>query len=187
MVEQQFDSMVRAFGTRQDRRHLLRTAAAGLLAAWGSRVAARSAGAQDTPALDTCAEDADCLDADLDPCTGGTCVDGFCTYFSVACVPGHVCCGNGACCPPGEPESCLADADCVPTSSDPCEGVRCEGGTCVPFLTTCAPDFACCGNGACCPTDGGCIVDGDCGAFPSPWDTGTRCVSGVCVPSIVST
>ena len=179
----QFDSLVRTFGMRSDRRRTLRLVAAGLLANWGARMVARNAGAQDTPPSDTCAEDAACVDGDLDPCTGGACVDGLCTYFIVDCIPGHVCCGNGECCPADESGGCLADTDCVPMSGEPCEGVRCEGGACVPFLATCAPDFACCGNGTCCPSNGGCVVDSDCPAFPSPWSAGPRCISGVCVPS----
>jgi hypothetical protein len=70
----------------------------------------------------------------------------------------------------------------VTASEDPCEGVRCEGGSCVPFLATCAPDFVCCGNGVCCPVGNGCVADTDCAAFPSLLGLGTRCISGVCVP-----
>jgi len=180
----QFDGIVRALGVKRDRRRMLQVASAALLATWGSRVAWRRAGAQDLPAPDTCIADADCQDADADPCTGAACVDGLCTYFIVDCIPGHVCCGNGECCPTSEPGTCLADADCLPMSSDPCEGVRCEGGTCVPFLVTCAPGFACCGNGTCCPTGSGCAVDADCPTFPLPWGLiGTHCIGGVCVPS----
>ena len=177
-----FDRIVRTLGMSLGRRRTLQMVSIGLLTTWGSRFFARKAGAQDTLSPETCHEDTDCSDGDLDSCTGGACVDGLCTYFIVNCIPGHVCCGNGACCPTGEPGGCLADTDCVPTSADPCEGVHCEGGACVSFLATCAPDFACCGNGACCPTGSGCVVDADCPADPVPWGAGMRCVSGVCVP-----
>jgi hypothetical protein len=179
---QRFDRMTRRIGTGVDRREVLRLVGAGLLALGGSWPSRHRTQAQIAPGQATCSQDAECLARDADPCTGAACVDGTCTYFIVDCIPGHVCCGNGACCPTGEAAGCLADADCAPAGSDPCEGVRCEGGTCAPFLATCAPDFACCGNGACCPSNGGCVADADCPAFSSPWGTGSRCVSGVCVP-----
>jgi hypothetical protein len=49
-----------------------------------------------------------------DPCTGAVCEAGSCSYTSVACIPGYICCGNGECCAEGE-------ADALPdvTSSDP--------------------------------------------------------------------
>lgn len=177
-----FDRIVRTLWSTLDRRGALRAMGAGLLAAYPRHAAARQAMAQTEPAPDTCAADTDCSDGDLDPCTGAACVDGLCTYFIVDCIPGYACCGNGACCPAGEPGSCLADTDCAPIGLHPCEGVRCEGGACVPFLVTCASGFACCGNGACCPEDGGCFADADCDAYHSP--LGARCASGVCVPSV---
>lgn len=179
----QFDAFVRTCGKKRARRRTLQIVGTGLLVAWGSRLVARTAGAQETSAPDACAEDAECFDGDLDPCTGGGCVDGLCTYFIVDCIPGYVCCGNGECCPGGEPGSCETDADCALSGDDPCAGVRCEGGSCVPFLVPCAAGFACCGNGTCCPTNSRCVVDADCPAVAEPWGTGTRCVSGVCVPS----
>ena len=177
-----FDRMARFWGTSTDRRRTLRLIGAGVIAGTGIG-RGKSAAAQTSVAQLTCTQDADCQDGDADPCTGGLCQEGFCTFFIVSCIEGTTCCGNGECCPVGESGGCLADTDCSPASDDPCEGVRCEAGTCVPFLATCGPDFTCCGNGVCCPLAGGCVVDSDCPAFPSPWDTGPRCVSGVCVPS----
>jgi len=136
---------------------MLRALGAGVLLSWGLGRSSGRIAAQEVLAPVACVQDGDCVDADADPCTGAACLDGTCAFFVVDCIPGHVCCGNGTCCPAGETEGCLADTDCVPTSGDPCEGVRCEGGACVPFLVTCAPDFACCGNGTCCPSDGGCV------------------------------
>ena len=177
-----FDRIARFWGTCTDRRRALRLLGAGVIAGtWFGR--GKLIAAQTSTVEMTCLQDADCLDGDIDPCTGGACVDGLCTYFIVDCIPGHTCCGNGACCPTGEPGSCMADTDCVPMSSNPCEGIRCEGGACVPFLATCAPDFICCGNGTCCPSNGGCATDSDCSALSSSWGLGTRCVSGVCVPT----
>lgn len=177
-----FDRLARIWGTGTDRRRALHLLGVGLLAGgWlGSR---DDAGAQETGGPVTCIQDDDCFDGDLDLCTGASCVDGLCTYFVVDCIPGHVCCGNGACCPIGEPGSCLADSDCALASSDPCQGVRCEGGACVPYLFSCAPGFACCGNGTCCEVAGGCVVDTDCTPFTGGVSARTRCVSGVCVPT----
>lgn len=188
MDGRRFDRIARTLAHGTNRRRALEVLAGWLLAVVGRSSSWQTAAAQLAPDPATCTQDADCLDGDLDPCTGGACVEGLCTYFIVDCIPGHVCCGDGACCPTGNPGSCLADADCVPISADPCEGVRCEGGACVPFLVTCAPDFACCANGACCPgAQGQCAVDGDCPAFPSPLGTSARCVSGVCVPTAPAT
>jgi hypothetical protein len=156
--ERQFDRIVRSWATRTNRRRALRFMGIGSLVAWWQRTGPDSA-AQETQEPVPCAQDADCLDGDADACTGATCVDGFCTYFIVDCIPGHICCGNGACCPVEEGGSCLADTDCLVVSEDPCAGTRCEGGSCVPFLATCAPDFACCGNGVCCPVGDGCAED----------------------------
>lgn len=179
-----FDRITRSWAGRTHRRGALQLLAAGLLAGWGWRQA-RPVKAQESPAATACTQDADCADDDLDPCTGASCAEGSCAYFIVDCVPGFVCCGNGACCPSGEPGACLADADCLPESDDPCAGARCEGGTCVAVLVSCAPDYACCGNGSCCPATG-CASDGDC-AVPDagPWSR-TRCLSGVCVPASTS-
>lgn len=179
MNEDRFDRVARAWATAADRRRLIRLLGTGLLAFVGSRRQRRDAAAQGF----ACVEDAECADGDLDPCTGATCVDGLCTYFIVDCIPGFACCGNGACCPAGAGGTCLTDADCVPGSGDPCEGGRCEGGTCVPFLVACAPGFACCGNGACCPVNNGCATDLDCAALAGAPGARTRCVSGVCVPA----
>lgn len=178
-----FDRMVRGIGAKLSRRGVLRGFGAGVFAAGNSRAFSKGAGAQSDSAPAVCGQDADCFDADLDPCTGSACIDGLCTYFIVDCIPGHVCCGNGTCCPSGEAGACLADADCAQDSGDPCQGFRCEGGTCAPFLVSCAPGFACCGNGVCCPVAGGCAGDTDCTAVSGSAFGSMRCVSGVCVPT----
>ena len=189
MDGQEFDRITRTWARRSHRRGVLQILAGGLAAGLGWRQGVRAAKAQEEPALIACVQDADCVDGDLDPCTGASCIDGSCAYFVVDCIPGHVCCGNGACCPTGEPGACLADTDCLPTSGDPCEGASCEGGACVPFLVSCAPDFVCCGGGSCCPVDGstsglpnGCADDSDCDSSAAGPSARTRCVSGVCVP-----
>lgn len=183
-----FDRITRSWARRTNRRGALRGLAAGLLTGWGWRRSGGAAVAQEGPAAITCTQDAECLDGDLDPCTGATCVDGSCTYFIVDCIPGHVCCDNGACCPSEEPGICLTDADCMPTSGDPCEGTLCEGGVCVSFLVSCAADHACCGNGACCPTGepGACLADTDCLHESGDPCEGVRCEGGTCVPFLVS-
>ncbi len=183
MDGQHFDRVARSLATPAARRRVLWLLAATIVAGWNSHHSWHAATAQRSEDPLGCTQDAECVDGDGDPCTGGACVDGLCTYFIVDCIPGHVCCGNGACCPVEESGGCLADIDCVPVRDDPCGGVRCEAGSCVPFLATCAPDFACCGNGTCCPRNGGCVVDGDCPASASPWGAGARCVSGACVPT----
>lgn len=182
MEGRDFDRITRFWARRTHRRRAVQALAAAMLAGWARRRSGGTAWAQEDPGVLTCSQDADCADADLDPCTGSSCLDGACAYFIVACIPGHVCCGNGACCPSGEPGSCLADTDCILDGSDPCQGTRCEGGTCVPFLVSCAPDFACCGAGECCPTNG-CASDSDCATVETGAWARTRCVSGVCVPS----
>jgi hypothetical protein len=182
MEGREFDRMTRSWARRTHRRRAVQGLVASVLAGWGWRRSA-TVGAQEDPGMVACSQDADCVDGDLDPCTGASCLDGACAYFIVDCIPGHVCCGNGACCPSGEPGSCLADADCILDGSDPCQGARCEGGTCVPFLVSCAPDFACCGAGECCPANGGCASDSDCATAETGAWARTRCVSGVCVPA----
>lgn len=144
------DRIARSFATRAHRRGALRALAAGLLAGWGWRFP-RPVRAQPSPDLGPlpCAQDADCADADLDSCTGGACLDGLCAYFIVSCTPGHVCCGNGACCP--ESGQCLSDLDCAQTTDDPCAGATCEDGLCIPYILSCAPGAVCC-KGACAPS-----------------------------------
>lgn len=151
MDGERFDCITRGFDAILDRRGALRVLGAGLVATGGSWFSRTHADAQSGPGFTVCMQDADCLDADLDPCTGSACVDGACTYFIVDCIPGHVCCGNGVCCPTGESGSCMEDADCIAVSGDPCQGFRCEAGACSLFVVSCAPGFTCCGNGVCCP------------------------------------
>jgi hypothetical protein len=177
----QFDRIARTWATSTNRRRALKLVGVGFLVAWWPS-ARRDSTAQELPEPTPCSQDAECLDSDADACTGTACVDGLCTYFIVDCIPGHICCGNGTCCPVEESASCIADTDCVAASDDPCAGARCEGGSCVPFLATCDPDFVCCGNGDCCPVGNGCVADADCSSFPSVLGGAARCISGVCVP-----
>ena len=178
---QRFDSITRAWQTRAHRRGVLGVIGAGLLASLWRRET-REARAQGSQGPIRCTDDSECLDGDLDPCTGATCADGSCMYFIVDCIPGSVCCGNGECCPEGEPAACVTDADCGPGSGDPCEGFHCDGGHCLPFLVSCAPGFACCGNGVCCPDHDMCATDADCGVWGNHLWLGARCVGGTCVP-----
>lgn len=179
MDGRRFDRVARVLATSAGRRGALRLLGAGLLAGSFSRRTGDGVAAQESAGPIPCGQDDDCRDADLDPCTGGACLDGLCTYFIVDCIPGHVCCGNGTCCPTGEANGCVADTDCAQASDDPCAGVRCDNGACVSFLAACAPESACCGNGVCCATAAGCATDGDCAGL----DARPRCVSGVCVPA----
>lgn len=178
----QFDRMTRSLGQRADRRGMLQRLAAGLLAGLWVRQARYGTAAQDGGDPLPCTQDAECVDGDANSCTGGACVDGMCTFFIVDCIPGYACCGNGACCPTEGSADCLTDTDCLAQSDDLCEGLRCDGGTCTPFLAACTPDFACCGNGVCCPVANGCAEDTDCVGLGAR----SRCISGVCVPASTS-
>jgi Raf kinase inhibitor-like YbhB/YbcL family protein len=60
-----------------------------------------------------CSQDSDCIPAEPNPCTGAVCDAGSCSYTSVHCIRGYICCGNGECCPEGE-----AAASPVVTSGD---------------------------------------------------------------------
>lgn len=142
MEDQRFDRLARRMATTTGRRRLL-----GAIGALALGTAVRGAAARQ-PA--TCTQDSDCADADGDPCTGGVCEGGACTFTSILCAPGFVCCGNGECCPEDAAGAgqCAADVDCPAPGGDPCTGVRCENGTCLAFMLSCAPGFVCCG-GAC--------------------------------------
>lgn len=144
-----FDRMTRLWGTSTDRRRALQLIGAGLVVGSGlSRE--KTAAAQTSVAQMTCTQDADCQDGDADPCTGATCQEGFCTFFIVSCIPGTICCGNGECCAAGESGRCAADADCVPTSSDPCWTAMCANGVCLSQRVSCPPgEF--CRDGSCAP------------------------------------
>lgn len=130
-----------------------------------------------------CFQDSDCVGGAMEPCAGARCDGGACTFFLVSCVPGYVCCGNGACCPTATATG-LTGAACPVTTDDPCGGTRCENGTCVPYLLSCAPGFVC-GQGAGAPA-GENDPDGDpCGAGtqrlpPIRWEgSGQPAVSGM--------
>ena len=176
MDEERFDGLARAVATNGSSRRTVLRMLAATVGGWivaGTSVSAWAA----QPA--TCQQDADCVDADADPCTGGRCEGGMCTFTNVFCAPGFVCCGNGECCSEASPEAgaCASDADCQNADADPCTGVRCEGGTCAPYILTCIAGFTCCG-GECvadCPDGQG--VDANCqcpGGTASPsGDTST--------------
>ena len=93
-----FDRMARLWGTNTDRRRALQLIGTGVMAgSWLNR-GSKTAAAQSSGAQMTCTQNADCQDGDADPCTGGICQEGFCTFFIVSCIPGTTCCGNGECC-----------------------------------------------------------------------------------------
>ena len=150
MDARRFDGLTKAWGTRTGRRETLRLAAIGLLALWTARRGETRADAQDAFNPGACVLDEDCQDGDGSECTGASCLGGMCAYFVVDCMPGYVCCGNGACCPSGGVATCAADADCVTADPDPCVGAKCLEGACAPYILTCAPDHTCL-KGACVP------------------------------------
>jgi hypothetical protein len=122
MDGQSFDRLVRMAGMTRDRRQLLQ----GLVASVTATLALRL-GVVTTPAQvvtedsgETCSQDSDCAPAEPDPCTGAFCEDGSCTYTSVACMRGHVCCGNGECCPEenGAPSSVVSDGEAPADETD---------------------------------------------------------------------
>ena len=144
-----FDRMARLWATTTDRRRTLCLIGAGVIAGTGIG-RGKSAAAQTSVAQMTCTQDAECQDGDGDPCTGGLCQEGFCTFFIVSCIPGTICCGNGECCPVEATGGCTADAGCVQTSSDPCWRAVCTNGTCLSQRVTCPPgEF--CRDGSCGP------------------------------------
>ena len=115
MEGHRFDSLMRILAASKSRRRLLRgfvvTATTGL----ALRLSTGAVAAQVVTDTDeTCTQDSDCMPAAPDPCTGAVCDAGSCSYTSVACIPGYICCGNGECCPEG-------DAGTLPdvTSGDP--------------------------------------------------------------------
>ena len=116
MQAHRFDSLMRTLTAPGSRRRLLRgfavTAATGLALRLSTGAVAGQVVSEDSG--ETCTEDSDCIPAEPDPCTGAVCDAGSCSYTSVACMPGYVCCGNGECCPEG-------DAGTLPdvTSGDP--------------------------------------------------------------------
>jgi hypothetical protein len=144
-----FDRIARLWGTTSHRRRLLRLiGASAITGSWFSR--AKTVAAQMGAEQMTCVQDADCGDGDADPCTGAACIDGFCTFFIVDCIPGTICCGNGECCPIGGIGRCTTDADCGQISLDPCQRAICAAGTCLSQRMPCPPgEF--CHLGSCTP------------------------------------
>jgi hypothetical protein len=144
-----FDRMARLWATTTDRRRTLRLIGAGVIAGTGIGNG-KSAAAQTSVAQMTCTQDADCQDGDADPCTGGLCQEGFCTFFIVSCIEGTTCCGNGECCTTGGTGGCTADADCVQAGDDPCWKATCLTGACAVRHVECpAGEF--CRDGTCAP------------------------------------
>lgn len=143
MDRRRFDAIARASAGANNRRELLRAIAALVCGGVGFELRGKPTRAQ-SPAA--CVQNSDCFGGAADPCTGASCDGGLCTYFIVSCIPGFVCCGNGACCPAAA--QCQSDLDCAEATDDPCAGATCENGVCVPFILTCAAGFVCC-KGTC--------------------------------------
>ena len=99
MDEHRFDTLVRNLVATRSRRQCLRGLAAAGAAALAFHPGAVPVAAQVASTDETCSQDSDCVPAETDSCTGAYCDAGSCTYTSVACIPGYVCCGNGECCP----------------------------------------------------------------------------------------
>jgi hypothetical protein len=116
MQAHRFDSLMRTLAAPGTRRRLLRgfvvTATTGLALRLSFGPVAAQVVNEDSG--ETCSQDSDCMPAEPDPCAGAVCDAGSCSYTSVACIPGYICCGNGECCAEGE-------ADALPdvTSGDP--------------------------------------------------------------------
>ena len=146
MDGRRFDEFTRASATRANRRQVFRAFLGTMLGGIGVGRRVRHTSAQDAT---TCLQDSDCADGVTDPCSGASCDSGICTFFIVSCIPGFVCCGNGACCP--ATAACQSDIDCAEAADDPCTGARCENGVCVPYILTCAAGFDCC-KGICAVT-----------------------------------
>ena len=84
------------------------------------------------------------------------------------------------------PVSCAVDADCLDSDLDPCTGAACADGICSYSSVACVPGYTCCGNGACCPSEGppACASDADCAVTGDPC-SGGRCEGGTCVVSSI--
>src|SRR5581483_810053 len=141
------DALARMLATGAGRRQMLRLLAGGVAGATLLRraLAAPAAAAQEIPLPQiACTQDSDCIRADGDPCVGASCIGGACAVFTVDCVEGSFCCGNGQCCPGSGSvsgsDACVSDADCA-GGADSCTGARCESGVCTPFSVMCAPGF----------------------------------------------
>jgi hypothetical protein len=115
MEGHRFDRFVRTLAAPRSRRQLLRGCVATSAAALALRLSSGAVARQvvSGESIETCSQDSDCAPAEPDPCHGAFCDAGSCTYTSVACIRGHVCCGNGECCPEGE-----ADTSAEVTSGD---------------------------------------------------------------------
>lgn len=150
MDGRRFDGIARTWAGGANRRAAVRAFAALVLGGNALR-AAPPAAAQD--ALDTpCASNADCRGAIPDQCVRSHCWRGRCAFAAVRCAAGYHCCGNGRCCQDTVDPACVADADCVSASAGHCVRFHCENGFCISMVVDCAPGYACCGAGECCPT-----------------------------------
>jgi len=127
-----FATLVRTVVAPRTRRHLLQRLAAMGIATLGLRLGTVTVAGQVVSTDETCRQDSDCLPAEPDPCTGAYCDAGSCTYTSVACMRGHLCCGNGECCLEGEADTRAAgtgESGAVPpettaTTKPPCMDVH---------------------------------------------------------------
>jgi hypothetical protein len=132
MLEHDDDCLIRHVSTWADRRRVVTGITATLLASISWR-GANHVSAQEQIVPGRCTQDAQCQTGGLGPCVGATCEEGSCTFFSVDCVRGYVCCGNGACCVVDASGSCSASADCAQPRSHQghhCRNARCVEGTC---------------------------------------------------------
>src|SRR5829696_1384633 len=128
MDEHHFDTLVRNVASMRSRRHLLKGLAASGAATLALRLGVVTAPAQvvTEDSGETCSQDSDCQEAEADPCTGAFCDAGSCTYTSVHCIPGYICCGNGECCPEGE---AAASPEVTPTDATTDEESEAQGAT----------------------------------------------------------
>ena len=137
MEGHRFDSLMRTLAAPGSRRRLLQgfvvTATTGL----ALRLSTGTVAAQVvTDSDETCTQNSDCMPAEPDPCTGAVCDAGSCSYTSVACIPGYVCCGNGECCAEGEVDAGLDVTSGDAAGSDESDGAQ-PGAT-----ETSSPDCA---------------------------------------------
>jgi hypothetical protein len=138
MEGHRFDSLMRILAASKSRRRLLHgfvvTATTGLALRLSTGAVAGQVVSEDSG--ETCSQDSDCVLAEPDPCTGAFCDAGSCSYTSVACMRGHVCCGNGECCPEGEVDAGLDVTSGDAAGSDESDGAQ-PGAT-----ETSSPDCA---------------------------------------------
>jgi hypothetical protein len=117
-----FVTSMRDVASKRSRRHIVRSLVASGAAALSLRRGVRNAAGQEaeTSPPDTCRQDSDCIVAVADACTGAYCDAGACTHTNVSCLPDHVCCGNGECCPAdtATPSAEASDGEGQPKKTD---------------------------------------------------------------------